>query len=258
MINPLPFISSLKTCELVTDLDGDGQVSPGDTLKCTIRITNTGQQSISSLLITDADSPYTTYVCGSTTHGSDPGVAITDGTGCQSSLSSGLVLDTNLPPGGADEISYEVTINSLAEMTAYGYVDTIETAGTVKDASGSTTLSTFDTRTTIAVTANVELTKTASDDGSCPGQTSLSAVTQGSVVTFCFLVHNTGSSPLSSVVIIDPYINPSTLTYTDNGGILDINATWSTSATVTATNGMTNTATEVVIPPILMVLTSII
>src|SRR5262249_46502515 len=86
----VPVLDDAKSVQLVTDLDGDTLVDPGDTLRWKITVTNTGAAMATNVVLTDAIPPHTTLV---------PGSVIT---------SQGVVFGTNpimvnigtLPPGG--------------------------------------------------------------------------------------------------------------------------------------------------------------
>jgi len=62
-----PRIISTKRDALAIDADGDGRVSPGDTLRYTIVITNAGTGAGEFALLNDIADPNVTLVAGSVT-----------------------------------------------------------------------------------------------------------------------------------------------------------------------------------------------
>ena len=248
MINPLPYISALKSCELVSDNDDDGKVSPGDELRCTIRITNTGQTSPDSLQFCENLNTNVTYVPGSTTQGinddpvADP-VPLTTSTLDPDCLTVDYSTGPGLPVGGSDSVSYNIVINDLADLP--NGLEVIEDSGTIKSGTGAVVLTTFDTRIQIALTPSFELRKTVSNTGSCPG-IETTEVAQDTTVMFCFEVVNTGNTALNGVVVTDPLLGvQSPLEYT---GTIPIGGNWSTSGTMTAAEPTINTASATANP----------
>ena len=65
-----PLVAALKSSNFnaqVNDLDGSGSLSPGDTLRYTIVITNTGNADALAVIFTDTPGAHTTLVAGSVT-----------------------------------------------------------------------------------------------------------------------------------------------------------------------------------------------
>ena len=121
-VPPLPLFSAGKNGTLFTDADGDGFVSPGDTLLYTIAITNISRAPVPNLNLQDTIPAGTAYVPGTTTLkiGSGPVNPISDdGSGTPFPLDgAGKVLDasTALVVGGSYEVTFKVTINSFANL----------------------------------------------------------------------------------------------------------------------------------------------
>ena len=63
----MPVVSSTKNDTLLVDADADGQAEPGDTLRYTVVITNSGTGDASAVTFTDTPDPNTALVTGSVT-----------------------------------------------------------------------------------------------------------------------------------------------------------------------------------------------
>lgn len=90
----------------------------------------------------------------------------------------------------------------------------------------------------------IELAKTVSADGTCPGAET-AVVDAGDPVTWCFSVTNTGDTHLNNPSVSDPDLPGSPFTIT---GLVAPGATVSTSAPGVASADLTNTATATGIP----------
>mmetsp|Transcript_31205 Transcript_31205/g.67564 ORF Transcript_31205/g.67564 Transcript_31205/m.67564 type:complete len:1415 (-) Transcript_31205:330-4574(-) len=243
VINPLPGISALKSCELITDRTDTctNKVSPGDVLRCTIRITNTGQTTPDRLQFCESLSPYVEYELGSTKHGTD---AVDDPTSTFTSPLDPDCYAADYPSpgmlvGGDDSVTYDVKINLLDSID--NGIEAIADSGTIKDRDGNT-LATFDTRVQLSLCPSIELEKTVTTaSGTCPGSESID-VGSGADVKFCFKVTNTGNTALNDIKIDDPKLGASSpLTF---GGTLLTGDSWDVTAVVAGvTEAMKNTAT---------------
>lgn len=235
-IVPLPFIEALKTCRLHSDNDMDGKISPGDELKCTIRVTNTGQQTVNTLKFTESLDENVTYVPGSTTYNNDP--VLDSPTGDPNPLAEdGLLQDNmNLAVSSDAEISYNVIVDSDAFLLPGE--TTIEDSASIADSSG-TELASVETRTAVHLTPSITITKTVTTaEGSCPGVDILESVYTGNIAKWCFSITNNGNTPLGSVNFTDPLLSLQQ-TYP---GTLPIGGTWDFSHSMTAYDNTTNTA----------------
>ncbi len=146
-IPPLPLFSAGKNGTLAIDNDGDGFVSPGDVLLYTIAISNISRAAVPDVLLKDDLPVDTTYVPNSTFFKNAVGVTTPipdDVVGTAFPLDgSGRVLDSvnPLPVGGSYEVTFEVTIDTFANLTP-GTTEILNT-GTVT--SGPTTIPIQDT-----------------------------------------------------------------------------------------------------------------
>jgi uncharacterized repeat protein (TIGR01451 family) len=101
----------------VTDLDGDGKVVPGDTIKYTISFSNTGQITATSvILVDDYDEVLIKSISNITGEGEDDGKTITWELGTLASGKGGSVsyeatLKDTFPPGSVS-MENTATINS--------------------------------------------------------------------------------------------------------------------------------------------------
>jgi uncharacterized protein (TIGR02597 family) len=113
-IPPLPKFVASKRSVLVSDVDGDGFISPGDGLEYEIEITNISRVPISDLRVEDVFPAVATYVSGSTSFTDHSGtVVIADGaSGTPFPLDAGgIILPTaSLPPFASWKISYRAGI----------------------------------------------------------------------------------------------------------------------------------------------------
>ncbi len=122
-VPPLPLFSAGKNGTLLTDTDGDGFISPGDVLLYTISIVNISRVPVPDILLKDTLPADTTYVENSTFF-TDAAMVTTqipdDGGGTAFPLDGvGVVLDTitALPVGGSYQVTFQVTIDSFANLT---------------------------------------------------------------------------------------------------------------------------------------------
>ena len=147
-----------------------------------------------------------------------------------------------LPVGGSDSVTYSVLINSFDDLP--NDLEAIADNGIIADGNGLP-LASFDTRLPLSLCPSIELKKTVSSSGTCPGSESIE-VGQDSTVTFCFEVINNGNTALTDIEIDDPRLGAqSPLVY---GDTLPAGESWMITATVTATEAMKNTATVTGIP----------
>ena len=150
-------------------------VSIGDTVTYCFDVTNTGDVTLASVTVNDD-------VYGPVTLGA-----------------------TTLAPGQ----STEGTLTHIVTESDVPSVTNVATA-TGTDPLGGTVTDTDDCRIDVAIAPDIEVNKTASLTGSCPGSDPL-AVSIGDIVTYCFNVTNTGDVSLTSVTLNDDVYGPVTL-----------------------------------------------
>ena len=99
-------VHATKQASLLVDADGDGVPSPGDTLLYQVRVSNSGNRSLSGVTLSDTPDPNTTLVTGSvqTSQG-----AVVDGNGGAPPVTVAL---GDLAGGGASAtVSFAVVVN---------------------------------------------------------------------------------------------------------------------------------------------------
>ena len=117
LVPPLPLIAAAKTTSLVNDADGNGEFSPGDTMKYVIRLINIGRVTVPSGAITILDTlpSDTTYVLNSTRYNDGAATSpIADAGATAFPLDEGGIRNiAGLSSGAAHEISFDVTIDTF-------------------------------------------------------------------------------------------------------------------------------------------------
>ena len=181
----------------IADTNGDGSIGIGDTITYTLVATNTGNDALSSVSITDVLSD----LAGNT-------LALTTlPTFISASLGS---LEGALQVG--EQATYRATfvVNSQA-MNAGGVSNTATVTaqgtngGTVSDTSDDPSTSTpndatITILTTVTPQSSIEVTKTATIVDNGNGTTGL-----GDTITFLITVENTGSTALNGIVVNDTF-----------------------------------------------------
>ena len=105
-ITLVPIVTAAKTAVLQADVDGDGLADPGDTLRYTIAVTNSGTGEATAVLFADTPDANTTVINGSVT--TTAGVVTSGNTAGDSSVSVDI---GTLPAGATVTIVFDVTID---------------------------------------------------------------------------------------------------------------------------------------------------
>lgn len=224
VVGSVPRVDAMKTVELVSDLNSNGNVDSFDTLRYTITITNVGSVPATGVTFTDAVPNYTTYVSGSTRLN---GATVADPSGGGSPLTAGIDVSSSdlaaptagngtLSTDGTAVVTFEVTVNDLSAVTPLPTV--ISNQGTVStntqdeltDADGID--SNGDQVTDIALGA-AQLLAITKDVIPVDG-----AAEPGSTLEYRIRVTNIGTEAATQVQITDS-IDTNYLTYVD--GALD-------------------------------------
>ncbi len=180
-----------KADSLFVDIGGDGNVSPGDTLKYVIVIENTGVGDITGIVFSDSPGSYTALVAGSVTtdKGSDASsggnVQVDVGTlnaGQQATITFQVIVD-NFLPEGVTQVSNqgEVSNNELPNQNT----DDPDTP-----AGGDATV------TTVGATIVLEMEATKEDLVS-------GDVYPGDTIEYRVVIENTGTGDITGIVFDD-------------------------------------------------------
>jgi len=194
-VTAAPVIDALKADALHIDADGSGGPSPGDTLRYTVVISNTGNTDATAVVFTDTIPTYTTVVAGSvtTTQGvvntEDP-VDVTIGDIAASAtvtITFDVLIDDPLP-GGVTQIANQGTVSS----SNHGDVPTDDPDTPAVD---------DPTLTPVAAEPIIEASKTdillVDADGS-------GDVSPGDTLSYTVAISNTGNTDATGVVFTDP------------------------------------------------------
>ena len=181
----------------IADTNGDGSIGIGDTITYTLVATNTGNDALSSVSITDVLSDLTGNTLALTTLPTFISASL-------GSLEGGLQV--------GEQATYRATfvVNSQA-MNAGGVSNTATVTaqgtngGTISDTSDDpSTIAPNDATITILTTvtpqSSIEVTKTATIVDNGNGTTGL-----GDTITFLITVENTGSTALNGIVVNDTF-----------------------------------------------------
>ncbi|MBW3565636.1 MAG: DUF11 domain-containing protein [Acidobacteria bacterium] len=112
-IDPSP-VAARKSASIVNDLDEDGSISRGETIRYSIIVTNERLTSLSGVVLTDDPDPNTTIVAGS--------VTTTLGTvtsGNSSGDSTVVVSIGNMAPGAAVTVTFEARVNDATPDSVF-------------------------------------------------------------------------------------------------------------------------------------------
>lgn len=205
-----PIIAATKTAALQVDADGDTNVSPGDTLRYTVMVTNSGNQDALAVFLDGIPDPNTALVVGS--------VATTFGTvasGNNAGETAVAVDLTNLAAaGGMATITFDATIvNPLpAGVTQVGDQGAIAcsncTTQQIPTDDPATMTPSDPTLTPVVSAPNVSATKAVTLPGS---STPALLVISGSVLQYTVVVTNSGNQDAAAVVFFDQPASGTTL-----------------------------------------------
>ena len=179
---PVNAMTLAKTAGSVSDVDGNGRPSPGDTIDYTFTVKNTGSSTLSHVTVTDTKLGLTGYVC-------------TEGP---------------LAPGASATCATPVTYRLTQSDINAGKVDNTATADALA-ASGTSPRASDSESAPVTQVAELELTKTAGSPtvagGALPGSTDA-----GDTITYTFTVRNASNVTLTGVGIDDPKLGVTDLT----------------------------------------------
>ncbi|MGB1433814.1 MAG: DUF7507 domain-containing protein, partial [Flavobacteriaceae bacterium] len=222
----------------ISDTNGDGSIGVGDTITYTLVATNTGNDDLSGVSITDVLSDLAGNALTLTTQPTfvSANLGSVEGSlqiGEQATYSATFIVDNQAMNAGG--------VSNTATVTAQGTNSTV--TDTSDDPSTSTPNDPTITRlTTVTPQSSIEVTKTATITDNGNGTTGL-----GDTITFLITVENTGNTALSGVVINDVFSDLSGNSLTLTTGPLFVSANLgSGDGTLLAGETATYTATFIV------------
>lgn len=203
IVGNLPLLYAQKTVQLSVDSGSVGIVDPGDTLRYTIVINNSGAVPATAVTLTDNMPNNTTYVADSlrlngTSPGPDAGVSpLIAGLLVQSADNPGAGI---ISPGESAEITFEVRVNAGVAtgtlISNQGTVTCTELAPGLTDADG---LASNGYQPTVVVVGDVQLLAVTKDVSVVGG----GSAQPGGELQYEIRVTNIGALPATQVVVTD-------------------------------------------------------
>ena len=223
VVGNVPLLYALKTVEISVDNGTVGIVDPGDTLRYTIDISNSGAIAATGVVLTDAMPTNTDYVLASTQLN---GVAQAD-VGGLSPLVGGLTVQSSDNPGpgiiSAGEsgvVIFDVTVNALLPagtiISNQGDLTSIELPPGLTDADGLPSNGYQPTIIVVGAAQLLTITKNVAVVGGGPALV-------GSQLEYTIRVSNVGSVAATNVVVTDdlgPPLN-ALVTYVPGSGTMN-------------------------------------
>jgi len=198
VVGNLPLVYALKTVQLAADANNNGIVDPGDTLRYTITLTNSGATPATGVVLSDAVPANTTHVANSVQVN---GAAVADPAAGVSPLASGMVVSGGtLAAGGTSVVTFMVRVNSAVAsgtiISNQGSVTTAQLPQLLTDADGNPTNGYQPTVIAVGDGQQLAITKSVAVLGG-------GALLPGSVLEYTIQATNIGSVPATNVVITD-------------------------------------------------------
>jgi large repetitive protein len=194
IVGALPLLNAQKTVALFDDVNGDGVVNPGDTLRYTITISNNSTQPATDLVLNDPVPADTTYVANSITV---DGAPYADGPGLPGSVD---VLLGTLAGNSSVVVEFDVVVNpavpSATVISNQGVVDSAELPARLTDADGIEENGFQPTNIVVGSDQQLSIIKSASVVG---GGVALA----GSALEYLIQITNTGATAATDVTISD-------------------------------------------------------
>ncbi|GMG86400.1 isopeptide-forming domain-containing fimbrial protein [Biformimicrobium ophioploci] len=230
VVGQLPLLLAHKTVAIEVDNGTASILDPGDTLRYTIVITNTGEVDATLAELLDPVPANTTYVAGST-YLND--VAVPDNTGGRTQLDVGLPVssgDRTPPLPGAAEgvitagesavVTFDVMVNAGTArgtvISNQGRLSSQEVSNTLTDADGDPANGAQPTDIVVGDAQQLSITKQVAVVGG-------GAAEAGAVLEYLVTVKNISSVPVSGAVITDDLATAGdgVLTYVDASAYLN-------------------------------------
>jgi uncharacterized repeat protein (TIGR01451 family)/fimbrial isopeptide formation D2 family protein len=230
VVGNVPVVDALKTVVIEIDVNGNGNVDPGDTLRYTITTTNIGALAATNVVFTDNVPVNTTYVPNSTTLNTiavpDPGAGISPLVAGMPMSSSDLTppLPTAgngvLSPANSAVVTFAVVVDALTPVgtviSNQGFVATNELPTEPTDADGNDANGDQPTDVVVGNVQLLSITKQVTVVGG-------GAAEAGKELEYVVLVTNIGSIDATNVVITDAMNLPvaGQKTYVAGSGLLN-------------------------------------
>lgn len=227
---------------------------PGDTLQYSMTLTNNGGDVANGVVLTDAIPAGTSYVPGSLTVG---GTAVTDAADSDAGEVGGGQLTARAGTGATGTVGGNLAVGATTTVTFKVTVNGNAPAGTIIPNTATAAYnwsgqpipnSTSNTTSTRVDTTGVTLAKSigGTTDSNTDGK-----VNAGDKINYAFLITNTGSVPLSSVVVNDAKVGtvscPSQTLAA--GASMTCTASYTVQPADMDAGKVTNTATVTATPP---------
>ena len=207
-IPPLPSIDASKTAELLVDADNSGDITPGDTIRYSIRVVNVSPVAdvpAGGFLVEDWLPNDTTYVLNSTNY--DDGNSVTaipdDGTTDFPLDEGGIASISILESGTAHTITFDAVIDEYVDLTTNNIINQAEVFEGANDPDPIE----LEVETPLTFNPAIEIEKTVAlghdNGGSFNSSVELVEGLPGTEVTYYFKITNTGDTNLDSIDIDD-------------------------------------------------------
>ena len=210
VVGSLPLIYAEKRAELAVDLLSPGIVDPGDTLRYTITVLNSGGVPATGVVLTDSVPANTTYVANSTALN---GLPVGQPDGGVSPLASGIDISSSdltpplpdagagtLSPGATAVLQFELRVNDGTPagtlIVNQAVVGSAELPGVLTDGDGNPATGPEPTVVVVGAGQQLAITKQVSVVGGGPAL-------PGSVLEYVVSVVNIAAVPAHEVVIRD-------------------------------------------------------
>ncbi|HSG58583.1 MAG TPA: SdrD B-like domain-containing protein [Woeseiaceae bacterium] len=229
VVGNFPLLFAPKSAELLVDVNANGSIDPGDTLRYTITIYNNGTEPATLAELADEVPNDTTYVAGSTTLN---GIAVAD-VGGDSPLIGGIPVSSAdltppLPgagegiinPGEAAVVQFNVTVNAATPpgtlISNQATVSTAEVPVTLTDGDGNPATG---PEPTVVVVGDVQQLSIIKEVAVVGGGAAL----PGATLEYTVTVRNIGTVPALYVQLYDDLDvpNPGYLAYVDQSATLN-------------------------------------
>jgi uncharacterized repeat protein (TIGR01451 family) len=211
VVGNFPLLYALKQAALLVDLGTPGIVDPGDVLRYTITVQNTGTIPATGVVLTDAVPANTTYMANTTTLN---GLPVGQPDGGVAPLASGIDISSSdltpplpgpgagvISPGASATLQYDLRVNPGTPagtlIINQAVVDTVELPDLPTDADGNPGNGTQPTVVVVGAAQQLSITKQVSVVGG-------GAAVPGATLEYVVTVTNIAAVPALGVVITDP------------------------------------------------------